>query len=310
MGAGGTACVITFCIITFIISVILFAVSFSILDVDQMGIRYNSNLLTIEEDRVYSNGRYFLGLGVNFIKFPTTLVAAEFAGGNQLAAWSAEGQEVFLEVGFYYRLDRGKLVDIYKKYDEKYHARMLQVAKRVIKQVTIQYQAIQFFSNRTLIGEKMARDLRVSLATEDMILELFTLRAVDIPDAFEAKIQSKVVTLQTAKTATYRKETAVARAANAVQEGNGYARINKTLAEADARATLTLETARAEGIKLLAQAEANAYERLSTVLGLSAGPFLKYRWAQMLDSLESSSAANAGRHASAAVGFQSVSLKV
>lgn len=74
-----------------------------------MGIRYNANLLTIEEDKVYSNGRYFLGLGstdflniafaliffkgVSFIKYPTTLVAAEFAGSQQLSAWSAEGKE-------------------------------------------------------------------------------------------------------------------------------------------------------------------------------------------------------------------------
>ena len=309
MGAG-TIALFSCCFVVFLISVILFAVSFSVLDVDQMGIKYNANLLTIDEDRVYSNGRYFLGLGVSFLKFPTTLNAAEFAGSNQLSAWSAEGQEVFLEVGFYYRLDRGKLVDIYKKYEDKYHARMLQVAKRVIKQVTIQYQAIQFFSNRTMIGEKMARDLRVNLAVEDMILELFALRAVDIPDAFEAKIQSKVVTLQTAKTATYRKDTAVARAANAVQEGNGYAKINKTLAEAAARATLTLESARAEGIKLLAQAEADAYERLATVLGLSAGPFLKYRWAQMLESLDNNGDSNLARKTSAALGFESVSLRV
>jgi len=158
-----------------------------------------------------------------------------------------------------------------------------------------------------MIGERMNRDLRVSLADENMILELFALRAVDIPDAFEAKIQDKVVTLQTAKTASYRKDTAIARAANDVQEGYGYAVINRTLAEANARALLTVETAHAEGIKLLASAEADAYQQLQNVLGLSAAPFLKYRWSQLLASLEAS--ASPDRQARVALGFDSVSLK-
>jgi len=303
------ACLATCCCLLFTTSVILFAVSFGTLDVDEIGIKYNMNLLTIDEETgAYSNGRYFLGLGQKFIKFPSTLVVAEFDGPNVLSAWSAEGQEVYLEVGFYYRLDRSKLVEIYKRYDDHYHNRMLQIATRVIKQVTIQFQAIEFFSNRTLIGARMDRDLRVSLAAEDMILELFALRAVDIPDAFENKIQDKVVTLQTAKTASYRKDTAVARASNDVQEGNGYAIINKTLAEANARAVLTVETARAEGIRLLAAAEAEGYEKLSSVLGLSAGPFLKYRWAQLLASLEASS--STARDARVALGFDAVSLKL
>jgi len=155
----------------------------------------------------------------------------------------------------------------------------------------------------------MNRDLRVSLADENMILELFALRAVDIPDAFEGKVQDKVVTLQTAKTASYRKDTAVARAANDVQEGYGYAIINRTLAEANARALLTVETAHAEGIKLLAAAEADAYQKLSSVLGLSTAPFLKYRWSQLLSSLEASSTTATDRQARVALGFDSVSLQ-
>jgi len=306
---GGFVCLGVCCCLLFTTSVILFAVSFGTLDVDEMGIKYNANLLTIDEEKgAYSNGRYFLGLGLSFVKFPSTLVEAEFTGDNILTAWSAEGQEVYLEVGFYYRLDRSKIVEIYKRYEDQYHNRMLQIAMRVIKQVTIQFEAIQFFSNRSLIGERMNRDLRWSLGQEDMILELFALRAVDIPNAFEQKIQDKVVTLQTANTASYRKDTAIARAANDVQEGNGYAIINKTLAEANARALLTVETAHAEGIKLLATAEANAYQKLSSVLGLSAGPFLKYRWSQLLSSLESS--ATPDRQASAALGFDSVTIKL
>lgn len=308
-GDKGFVCLSICCCMLFLTSVILFAASFGTLDVDEMGIKYNKNLLVIDEERgAYSNGRYFLGLGQVFVKFPSTLVVAEFAGNDVLSAWSQEGQEVFLEVGFYYRLDRGKLVDIYKRYNDAYHNRMLQIAKRVIKQVTIQFTAIQFFSNRTLIGERMNRDLRVSLASEDMILELFALRAVDIPDAFEDKVEDKVVTLQTANTASYRKDTAIARAANSVQEGNGYAAINKTLAEANARALLTVETARAEGMQLLATAEADAYEQLSSILGLSAGPFLKYRWAQLLASLESRTGTDL--QATVALGFDSVSLKI
>jgi hypothetical protein len=76
----------------FIISIILFSVSFGTLSPvssgrvallcsharitqTEVGVRYNNNLVSIQE-RVYNNGRYFLGLGIWFVKVGALLVCA------------------------------------------------------------------------------------------------------------------------------------------------------------------------------------------------------------------------------------------
>lgn len=51
----------------------MFSVSFDTLQPWEVGLKYNNNLKTLQSSRVYNNGRYFLGLGLSFEKFPITL---------------------------------------------------------------------------------------------------------------------------------------------------------------------------------------------------------------------------------------------
>jgi hypothetical protein len=50
--------------------VVLIAVSFSKLDANEVGLNYSYNSKTIE-NKIYSSGTKFLGLGHGFIDFPT-----------------------------------------------------------------------------------------------------------------------------------------------------------------------------------------------------------------------------------------------
>lgn len=279
-------CGICACVL-FITTIILFALSFDTVDVCEMGIKYNNNLVMIDDETVYNNGRYFLGLGLSFIIFPTKLIPIEFIGISQLRAWSHEGQLVSLDLGFYYALDRSNIIDIYKKYGENYELRFTQYAVKAIKEVTIQYEAEEFFLIRRQIGDHMLAQLRATYREENLSVELFALREIKIPSNFEQKVISKVVEKQKYYTELRQREIALATAAITVLQGQGAARIALVKAEATALAKVTIANADADGQKLVYVQEASSYKNLSSSLGLSSEQLLNYQFAKFMGNVDS-----------------------
>lgn len=280
MWCSGCACVL------FITTIILFAVSFDTVDVCEMGIKYNNNLVTIDEDHVFNNGRYFLGLGLSFIIFPTKLIPIEFIGSSQLRAWSKEGQLVALDLGFYYELDREQMVSIYKKYGEDYQLRFIQLAVKAIKEVTIQYEAEEFFLIRRQIGDHMLAQLQAAYRKESLSVELFALREIIIPRDFEQKVVSKVVEKQKYFTEVRIKQISLATADITVLQGEGQARIDYVKAQSTATAKVTVAKANADGQKTVYEQEAASYSSLSDILGLSARELLQYQFAKLMGTVD------------------------
>jgi len=301
--------------ILFITGIILFSVSFGTLDPTQVGIRYNNNLKEIEESKVYNNGRYFLGLGVWFIDFQISLQQMQYSASiygehAALRAWSAEGQLITIDLSFYFRLDRDQIINLYKRYEDQYYPRYSQISVRTLKAVTIQYTTVDFFTLRAAIGVHMKRDLRARLKQEFCTVEIFNLRAINIPTDFENKIISKVVQTQQQKTAENQKITAVLRAQIAVIEGNGYAIVNYTIAKASADALRTIEYARSDGLTRLRAQEAISYNNLQNVLGLNGTELLQYRWAEIAGKLDDTLTTLPNRTLSFLVGFASPTITV
>jgi len=302
-----------FCIL-FITGVILFSVSFGTLTPTQCGIRYNNNLKEIEEGKVYNNGRYFLGLGVSFIKYPTSMQIMTYSGSYgehaALKAWSQEGQLITLDLNFYYRLDRDNIINLYKRYEDNWYTRFSQVAVRTIKAVAILYTADDFFTMRKAIGVQMKRDLRARLKLEFATVEIFNLNSIGIPTDFENKIVSKVVQTQLAKTAENEKITAILRAQISVIEGSGSAIVNYTIAKANADASRTIEYARSDGLARLRSQEATSYSALQSALGLNGTELLQFRWAEIAGKLQDTLSTLTTRDMTFLVGFKNPIISV
>jgi len=294
--------------------VILFAVSFGTLDPSEVGIRYNNNLVEIDQNKVYNNGRYFLGLGSWFVKFPAQLQTIEFNDEGfrgSIAAWSKEKQTVNLDISFGFKIDRNRVIDIYRRYDHDYAEVFAQIAVAVVKDVAIRYEASDFFVNRRAIAEQMKRTLRVRLKEEYATLEVFNLRGIDIPDKFERKIVEKVVQAQEERTAEEIRLTNVLRAKIEVIKARGDAQINLTLSTAQAERKRLIQEATSLGQAKLREQEAISYQSLQSALGLPGENLLKYRWAQIMDKLEESNAdLPRPRKLEFIVGFKSPSLEV
>lgn len=78
----------------------LLAASWAVLTPQEYGLKFNGATITMDDDTVYSSGRIYVGVGGSFYKFPRKLTYVEFSAayGNALDVWSADGQQLFVEV--------------------------------------------------------------------------------------------------------------------------------------------------------------------------------------------------------------------
>lgn len=235
---------------------------------------------------MYNNGRYFLGIGQKFISYPVNSIHVDFTDTNKITSWSKEGQLITLDIAFYYRLQRDKVYDIYMRYDQEYDSRIRQIAMESIKMSTINYECEDFFTYRTEIGNSMFQNLRAVLLQEWTDVVLFSLRAVDIPAAFEEKVVNKVVKQQEYYTALRKQETEVLRAEITVLRGEGNAKEETIQQQARADAALTTAAAEAKGRMMVTQQEADSYDQLKEAFSLDNDQLMNYRWAQVTGALE------------------------
>jgi len=272
----------------FLLSVILFAVSFDTLNPHSIGIKYNNNLKSIDTKRVYSNGRYFLGLGLSFIDFPLSASLIEFANDAGLRMWTQEGQLVIVDMSLMYRLEREQIVLLYKRYKQDYHSRLEQITIRTVKKVSIQYTAEDFFQRRGTIGDHMRSELRLRLAQEYCTLEIFNLRKITIPEEFERKVISKQIKEQIRQTRVYEKNTSLLRARKNIILGVTDANISLAVNSARALQNEKIQIANAHAMRDLTSQEAASYDLVQNLLGISGSKILQYRYSKLMETLEQS----------------------
>eukprot|EP00003_Mantamonas_plastica_P033326 TRINITY_DN946_c1_g1_i1.p1 TRINITY_DN946_c1_g1~~TRINITY_DN946_c1_g1_i1.p1 ORF type:complete len:264 (-),score=91.82 TRINITY_DN946_c1_g1_i1:120-911(-) len=238
---------------------------------------------------VYKNGRYFLGLGHYFIKFPTTLKTLEFssakdANAGALAAFSNDGQNINLEVSFQYRvMTSGKqVIDIYKAMETNYEQQYVKEAQSSLKNVATRFTTVEFFSKRVEITQAMLSEVNSKLNPKWSTVELLQLRNVDIPDDFEDKIIDKVVANQDRRTKDEEQLVTQVRAATKVIESEADARITGIIAEANSKGFTRNQQAIADGFRAVLDAEGNSFKQLASTLNFTTDHLLTYLWSQQI----------------------------
>lgn len=175
--------------------------SISSLSYNQVGLNY-SGIFKSVEDRTYEPGIHFVGLGHTFIPFDITINTIEFSKTKDatlplISCRTKDGLKLELEVSFQYRVLKDKIYDIYTTYGENMKTVLLRIALDSISDTGTQYRAIDFFTQRTDISEKMKTQLNTRL-NKDINAEVvyFQLRSIDLPDQYELSIQNTEVTKQ------------------------------------------------------------------------------------------------------------------
>ena len=136
----------------------LIGCSFSILEYNQVGIDFDSTSQSINEEKLFTNGRHFIGLAHSFFIYPTKLLTVEFAESHDtgqpdgrsgaLTAGSKDGQAIEIEISFFLRLNVKEVmnvVNLYKEYRTTFMPTVMSKATNAIKETTVRFETLEFF---------------------------------------------------------------------------------------------------------------------------------------------------------------------
>lgn len=272
--------------VTLVAIVVMILMSFDSLEYQEMGLNY-SWLSDTVENRAYTSGRYYLGVGNHFIKFPRVVRSIFFVqsmdvkavqgmqGGSNAAqsAYSGpplqsrtrDGLNVRLEVSFQYKLDMLKLYELFSTLGPNYEHTLVRMA---IEQITISatnHAAHFFFTNRSTIGLEMHNELQNHFKLYAFSeVPFFQLRTVHLPGEFEEALRQTQVKQQEIQIAKLEQKTNSVSYQTTVLQAEQEINVMMNQAEAEAAAIKaaneayctqyeTTQTKQADALKMLVQ---------------------------------------------------------
>lgn len=137
------------------------------LSYNQIGLNYSSYFKSIE-NKTYSSGYHFIGLGHDFIPYEQTISTMEFSNSSQatlppISCRTKDGLKLDLEVSFQYRVQKDKIYTIYTTFASEMKNVLLRVAIDSISDTATRYSSSNFFVNRSQISDVMQSDLNERL---------------------------------------------------------------------------------------------------------------------------------------------------
>jgi len=259
--------------------------SFGTLEFFEIGLNYSWISETIE-DRPYSNGRYYLGVGNHFLKFPRTVVSIFFlddlAGnsmlhGPALQSRTKDGLNVKLEISFQYKLNPDNLYDMYTTLGPTYEKTFIRMAVEQLTTAATLHNAHYFFVNRTHISEQMHKRLSDHFGEVGYAhIPFFQLRTVHLPHAFEDAIKETQVKQQEIKIATHKQETMTVTFETRVLQAEQYVKQLQNQADAEATAILLKNNAYCEQYTFAQEVQAEALKSLTTEAAWQSTQLLDY----------------------------------
>lgn len=196
------------CTVTLLLLALL---SFDTVEYQEIGLNY-SWVSEIIEEQTYSHGRYYLGLGNHFIKFPRVVSnfyfgdeyvpQADVVSGPALQSRTRDGLMVNIEVSFQYKFMPDKIFQFYQTFGDDYIATFQRMAIETLTIETTRHAAHDFFHKRTVLSDRMHHELDRRFKTEGFAeVPFFQLRTVALPKEFEDAIQDTQVKEQEIKVA-------------------------------------------------------------------------------------------------------------
>lgn len=184
-------------------SIVLFGISFDTVGVHEWGIIYNHINQKIDS-KPYGSGRYLAGLGKKFVKYPRDLIMIDMSSDsgaqtNSLSCWSNEGMNVFLDISLFLKIEKEKLYDLYFLYGGNWYSTLVRLSSSTIKEVTVEFNALDFFTKREDIKVKIIDSLKDKYQTytqNAVKLIDIQLRDIDFEDSLELAIEEKLKWVQ------------------------------------------------------------------------------------------------------------------
>lgn len=263
--------------------VILFVLSFDSLEYQEIGLNYSWMSETVE-DKPYESGRYYLGIGNHFIKFPKMVTTvffiddpAEGLQGPSLQSRTRDGLNVRLEVSFQYRLYFDQLYKLYTTLGADYEKTFVRMAIEQLTTAATLHNAHFFFTNRTEVSTEMQNMLdRHFKAHAFSEIPFFQLRTVHLPTQFEDALRETQVKQQEIQIAALEQKTNRVSYQTTVLQAEQAVKVLQNQASAEAASILAQNEAYCTQYKVTQDLQCQALEKIVEASGWAPKQLLDY----------------------------------
>lgn len=253
--------------VTCLLLLILIPISFSYVEWDEWAFRKDVYNNKVHLSDVYTNGRYFWGIGKTKLTF-SNLYHQEEA---EFSIAASNGQEFNLFIKYNWRPKKNELKNIYLKFGTTISQQVSNRANSAIKNVAPTFTINEYIQNRTTIPNTLYASLFAELSNigVDVPREGFHLHDVDIPDKVTEINLNTAVQSQT-NILRYNEQLAVGVRAE-TERLDQEIRANTTFLnlQTDAQISRLVVDAKTESNRITAEADGNGIKDLFTSLNVT-----------------------------------------
>lgn len=284
-------------VVTCIFALIFFCISFDTLEFQEMGLQYSWVSESLQTEP-FDSGRWYLGIGNHFIKFPKMVKSVylledlqainggqswssrktntDFVGPS-LSSRTADGLTVRLEVSFQYRLIFDKIYDLYTTLGMNYEHTLVRMAIEQLATSTTKHSAGFFFTNRTAVADEMQKELNDQFEQHAFAsVPFFQLRTVHLPNEFEEAIKTTQVRQQEIQIARLEQKKDTVTFQTTVLQAEQKVQVIWNQADAEVQAIVLENDAYCRQFNLTQEIRATALAQIKEASGWNAEQLLAY----------------------------------
>lgn len=190
---------IIFGIVHVVVAIALLVSAFEFVSFGQYGLNYDS-ATGILYPGTLTSGRYFLGLSHKALIFPSLIQRIEYTDGElgwytgdsiarQIQVRTTDGVAVIFYINFEYHLVQNELHDLIQTFGTGYQDIMVEVVSDVLRSTGSNFTSVDFYQNRQMVRNVMARDLAPVIRGMGSILDFFMFGLVDLPPVLETTLE-------------------------------------------------------------------------------------------------------------------------
>lgn len=256
--------------------VILVPTSLAYLEYYEYGLDQRKTTGSVNTDKVYSSGRYLLGIDHRFIKYKAD---AHYEFLDQLSVFSAGGNsesiglEFQVDVDFTYFLIKDEIGDLHKELSTNYNNIIVSRAKDAIKNAAVSVTFTEYFQDRTEVERRFREAIEERWNQPPSVhctLDQFHLGRIRIPESVATKQLQSRVQIERNDKEEYLQQAQLEREMTAVEVNSINLESEKVLRVAQAEASLIRAKAKAEAELIKAQAGIAGTQMLLSEAGITS----------------------------------------
>jgi len=255
-----------------IVSIILISLSFSYVEYNELAFKKNKTTNEVDNSQVYTNGRYFWGVGYSAFTFPSTAITESFTddGKGALSIFTEAGLSVKIECSFQYRLIPEELADLFDRYGISYGQQVVNIARSILKNVAPGFTTEQYYSQRKQISETFKAALTKNLHDQAHVEVLFfQLRKITFSTGVANKLLQTLVQNQINLQESYLQNATLIRKQTVTLQEETLANVTRIQSVANADASLIKQQADTNAFRIRLQSKQQALGHLFDTLGFN-----------------------------------------